>query len=75
MNNTTYKITIAEKIRAYRTEKKLSQGNFGRLFGVSAQAVSKWEADTCCPDIVLLPQLAAALGCRVDDFFKSKELL
>lgn len=35
-------ITIADKIKAYRNENNLSLKNFGKLIGVSAQAVSKW---------------------------------
>ena len=62
-------ITIADKIRSYRRERALSQRAFGRMIGVSAQAVCKWEQNTCYPDIIFLPHLARILGCRVDDFF------
>ena len=67
------RITIAEKIREYRWETGLTQGEFGRLIGVSAQAVCKWEQNTCCPDLTALPQLARILGCRIDDFFEETE--
>ena len=62
-------ITIADKIRAYRRERALSQREFGQMIGVSAQAVCKWEQNVCYPDITFLPYLAQILGCRVDDFF------
>ena len=62
-------ITIADKIKAYRKENNLSLKEFGKLIGVSAQAVYKWEQNTCYPDIIFLPHLAQILGCRVDDFF------
>ena len=39
------------------------------MLGVSAQAISKWEREECYPDITFLPELAALLLCRVDDFF------
>ena len=65
-----YHITIAEKIKAYRKKHKLSQNEFGKLLGVSAQAVSKWEKNICCPDIIFLPYLAQILKCRTDDFFE-----
>ena len=71
MSIPAYHITIADKIRTYRSEKNLSLKDFGKLLGVSAQAVCKWEQNTCCPDIMLLPHLAQILGCRVDDFFDS----
>ena len=49
---------------------KLSMKDFGKLIGVSAQAVCKWEQNVCCPDIVFLPHLARILGCTTDDFFE-----
>jgi transcriptional regulator with XRE-family HTH domain len=65
----TYHITIADKIKAYRNENNLSLKEFGKLIGVSAQAVYKWEQNTCYPDIIFLPRLASILGCKIDDFF------
>ena len=41
MNN----IRIAELVIQYRKVNRISQGDFGKLVGVSAQAVSKWEGD------------------------------
>ena len=69
MTMPTYYITIADKIKAYRSENNLSLKEFGKLIGVSAQAVCKWEQNTCYPDIIFLPHLARILECRVDDFF------
>ena len=65
-------MTIAQKIREYRKERKLSQNEFGKLIGVSAQAVYKWEHDVCYPDIICLPYLAEILGCTTDEFFEFK---
>ena len=67
---TAYRITIAEKIKAYRKENRLSQKEFGRLIGVSAQAVCKWEQNICYPDIIFLSGLARLLECTTDDFFE-----
>ena len=66
----TYHITIADKIKIYRNEKHLSQKEFGKLIGVSAQAVHKWEKQVCYPDITFLPRLARVLECSTDDFFE-----
>ena len=71
MSIPTYQIMIAEKIKAYRKENNLSQKEFGNLIGVSAQAVCKWEQNTCCPDIIILPYLAQILKCTTDDFFET----
>lgn len=69
MNTPIYPIMIAKKIKAYRQAHSLSQRAFGKMLHVSAQAVCKWEQGTCYPDIVILPQLASILDCRIDDFF------
>ena len=68
-----YQIKISEKIKRHRKENGLSQGEFGRLLGVSAQAVFKWERGICYPDITFLPNLAKILGCRVEDFFEAEK--
>ena len=70
MSMPMYHITIADKIKSYRNENNLSQKEFGNLFGVSTQAVYKWEKQACYPDITLLPHLADILKCTTDDFFK-----
>ena len=64
------KIIVAEKIIEFRRKKQLTQGEFGNLLGVSAQAISKWERGVCYPDITVLPDLAEMLGCTVNDFFE-----
>lgn len=68
-----YRIVIAEKIKKYRAEHRLSQNEFGELMGVSAQAVNKWEHEICYPDISLLPWLAECMGCCVEDFFEKAD--
>lgn len=65
-------IFIAKKIKEYRAVHELSQAEFGKLLGVSAQAVCKWENELCYPDIVLLPSLAELLDCQIDDFFQRR---
>ena len=63
-------ILISGKIKEFRAEHKLSQGEFGKLLGVSAQAVSKWERQVCFPDITLLPELSRVLDCDIVDLFE-----
>lgn len=70
MSMPMYHITIADKIKAYRNENNLSLKEFGKLIGVSAQAVCKWEQNTCYPDIIFLPHLARILNYTTDDFFE-----
>ena len=58
-------LRISTAIRAYRREHALNQTAFGDLFGVTPQAVSKWERELSCPDITLLPAIAKVLGVSV----------
>lgn len=68
-----YYITIADKIKVYRSKYNVTQRSFAKLLGVSAQAIHKWEKQLCYPDITLLPQLARILECNVNDFFNEYE--
>ena len=61
------KICIGERIIKYRKERGLTQGEFGELLGVSAQAISKWENDQSKPDTENLIRLAAILEVDVND--------
>ena len=58
-------LRISACIRSYRQEHAMSQTVFGEFFGVTAQAVSKWERELSCPDIVILPEIARVLGVSV----------
>ena len=65
-------LRISTAIRAFRREQRMSQTVFGEYFGVTAQAVSKWENDASCPDISLLPQLCRLLGITTDELLTGK---
>ena len=62
-------VIVSEKIKEYRKENHLTQEELGKLLGVSAQAISKWERKDCYPDITFLPDIALLLHCSVNDFF------
>ena len=57
------------RIAAYRKEQGLTQEGLAQKLGVTNQAVSKWESDQCCPDIMLLPALADAFHISIDELF------
>ena len=59
-------MTLGQRIAALRRQKDMTQETLAEALGVSPQAVSKWENDVSCPDIMLLPQLATMLGVTVD---------
>lgn len=62
-------MTLGERIAALRKGLGMTQLELAQMLGVTNQAVSKWESDQCCPDILLLPELADALGTSLDALF------
>lgn len=65
--------TLGARIADLRKAKGLRQDQVAEAVGVSAQAVSKWENDTSCPDILLLPALAEVLGVTVDTLLTGEQ--
>lgn len=57
---------IGKNIALLRKQKNMTQEELASILHVSPQAVSKWENELSCPDIALLPQLAAVFGVSVD---------
>ena len=60
---------IGEKIMALRKAKNISQESLANVFGVTFQAVSKWETGTTAPDVSLIPPLANYFGVSIDELF------
>lgn len=58
---------VGRNIVFYRKRMGLTQTELARRIEVTPQAVSKWEREINCPDIALLPRLAAILGVTVDN--------
>ncbi len=61
---------IGRRIAALRKKRQLTQKDLAAGLNVTDKAVSKWERGLCCPDIVLLPTLAALLGVTVNDLLE-----
>lgn len=59
-------LTLGKRIQVLRREQDLTQEALAERMGVTSQAVSKWENDLSCPDILSLPQLAKELHTSVD---------
>ena len=51
-------MTIGMQIAGFRKKYSMTQETLAQKLGVTNQAVSKWESDICCPDVMLLPKLA-----------------
>lgn len=64
---------IGEQIKKFRNQKGITQEELGRLVGVTAQAVSKWERGGV-PDAELIPDIANALGVSTDTLFGRKNI-
>lgn len=67
------KTTLGENISALRKEKGLTQEELSEALGVSPQAVSKWENNLSCPDIMLLPDIAEIFEISVDELLTGKK--
>ena len=64
---------IGKKIKSLRDRLNLSQGEFGEKYGVSAQAVSKWERGLCLPDIYLLKQIGKDFDISLEELLDGEE--
>ena len=69
------KLTLAENIRAFRKERRLTQEQFAEAMGVTVGSVYKWETGQTIPELGMLVKIAdffdtsmdALLGYRVKD--------
>ena len=59
--------TLGNRIVTHRKRLGLTQEQLAKALGVTAQAVSKWENDQSCPDVILLPKLADIFGISTDE--------
>ena len=66
--------TIGKKLYDLRKQSGFTQDYVAEKLGVSAQAVSKWENDIACPDIMTLPKIAELYGITIDELFKNEEV-
>ncbi len=60
------RIIISNIIKEQRQRLGVNQETLANKFGVSVQAVSKWENGASCPDITLLPEIADYFGITID---------
>ncbi len=58
--------SLGKKLSTLRREHGLTQDTVAERLGVSPQAVSKWENDSSCPDVMLLPQIAKLYDTTID---------
>ena len=61
------KLTLGQRIAAYRTRVHLSQDSLAELLEVSRQSVSKWETDASTPELSKLVRLSQVFGVSLDE--------
>ena len=64
-------IKIGEKIKDLRKRHNVTQDKFAEYLGVTSQAVSRWENETCYPDVDLFPAIANFFGITIDELFET----
>lgn len=62
---------ISKFIKEIRTKEGLSQQKFADKYGVTFQAVSKWENGKNIPDIIILKQICNDYNINLDDLLDS----
>lgn len=62
-------IYFGRKIAELRKARGMTQESLAQRLGITNQAVSKWESDQCCPDIMQLPVLADIFEISMDALF------
>lgn len=59
-------MTISEKIRLTRQQKKISQGELSKISGVNLKSLSRYELGTTVPPADVLKSIADALEVSTD---------
>lgn len=60
---------IGNQIKQLRIRRGITQEAMAQHFGITPQAISKWERGAATPDIGLLPDISAYFGVTIDELF------
>ena len=60
------RLKIGETLKRLRKERDITQEQFAEFLNVSCQSVSRWENNTCYPDIELIPVIAEFFAISTD---------
>ena len=63
---------IGQFIKTLRKKNNLTQAEFGEKYGVTYQAVSKWENGKNIPDVALLKQMSQDFNVNIEDILEGK---
>ena len=64
---------IGKMIKNLRVKSHLTQQEFATKYGVTYQAVSKWENGKNIPDILVLKEISKDYQIPLEDFLEAKE--
>ena len=62
-------MSIGNTILLHRKKCSMTQEALAQALNVTNQAVSKWESEQSCPDVMLLPEIADLFGISIDALF------
>ena len=62
-------VKIGNKIKELRKRDRRKQEDLANALGVTCQAVSRWESDSCYPDMSLIPSIANYFHITIDTLF------
>ena len=62
-------LTLQNRLKAVRAEKKVSQGELAEMVGVSRQTISSIENNQFCPSAQLALLICVALEKRFEELF------
>ena len=65
---------IGKLIKKIRIKNRLSQKEFADKYGVTPQAVSKWETGKNIPDIGILKEICNDNNLKIDEFLNAKSM-
>lgn len=65
---------IGKLIKKIRIKNRLSQKEFADKYGVTPQAVSKWETGKNIPDIAILKEICNDNNLKIDEFLSAKSM-
>lgn len=72
MNEQFDNVFVGKRIKQLRKLKGRTQEDVATFFGITKQAVSKWESGQSMPDIILLPKVAEYFNVSMEFFFDRK---
>ncbi|MFO7965454.1 MAG: helix-turn-helix domain-containing protein [Desulfobacterales bacterium] len=70
-NKTTGPLNLGSRLKAFRTEKKISQTELARFVGVTPSTISQVENSQIYPSLPALMKIAQILNVDIASFFKS----